>query len=160
MTNLQPKRSRIQTQADYGIPSGEEGMLAWDHVLEQLHAAHNYWLVTANAEGKPHVVPVWGVWVEGTLHFGMGRDTRKARNLAANPQVAIHLDSSEDVVIVEGMAEEVMDPAQHMRIDDAYEAKYDIRHGTPVFALRPTLAFAWNSGDYPLSTTRWTFAGR
>ena len=156
MLNAEPARSRIQTQKEYGIPADEEGMVPWNRVVVQLQSARNFWLVTVRPDGRPHAVPVWGVWVDGTLHFGMGRLTRKAHNLAQNPQVVVHLDSSDDVVIIEGVAAEVTDAALQTRIDDAYEAKYNIRHGTPVFALRPAVVFAWGA-DYPKSTTRWVF---
>jgi nitroimidazol reductase NimA-like FMN-containing flavoprotein (pyridoxamine 5'-phosphate oxidase superfamily) len=98
MLHTQPKRSRLQTQKAYGIPTDEAGMLSWHGVSEQLLKARNYWLVTVRPDGRPHTVPVWGVWVDGTF-FGMRRHTRKARNIAENPQVVVHLDSSEEVVM-------------------------------------------------------------
>jgi hypothetical protein len=100
-------------------------------------------------------VPVWGVWLDETFHFGGGRDTRKARNLAANPEVVVHTESGDDVVILEGIAEEITEPSLLARIDDAYEAKYGIRHGRPVWALRPRVAFAWSK--FPEDATRWLF---
>ncbi|MFQ5576262.1 MAG: pyridoxamine 5'-phosphate oxidase family protein [Anaerolineae bacterium] len=156
MFNTEPAPSRIQTQLEYGIPATDEGMLPWAFVTERLRQARNYGLVTVRPNGRPHAVPVWGVVVDGALHFGMGRDTLKARNLARNPNVVIHLDSSEEVVIVEGRAEEITAPALQTRLDDAYEAKYQIRHGAPVYALRPAVVFAWDAG-YPITATRWKF---
>ena len=47
----------------------------------------------------------------------------------ANLNVVAHSESGEDVVILEGVVEEVTDPVLQERIDDAYEAKYRIRHG-------------------------------
>jgi len=156
MLNTPPQPSRIQTQTEYGIPADETGMLPWSFVAERLPAARNYWLITVRPEVRPHTVPVWGVWLDGDFFFGMGRQTRKARNLAQNPNVAIHLDSSDEVVIIEGVAREVTDPDWHVKIDDAYEAKYQIRHGTPVFKLLPKLVMAWDK-NYPHSATRWVF---
>jgi hypothetical protein len=93
--------------------------------------------------------------VNGRMHFGGGGWTRKARNLAANPSAVIHTESAEVVVILEGVAVEVTDPERQRSIDDAYEAKYGIRHGTPVWELRPAVAFGWT--EYPGTVTRWTF---
>ncbi len=45
-------------------------------------------------------------------------------------------------MILEGVAEEVTDGDRQTRIDDAYEARYGIRHGTPVWALRPRAVYA------------------
>lgn len=56
---------------------------------------------------------------------------------------------------MEGVAEEVTDPSVQERLDDAYEAKYGIRHGTPVWAVQPSLVHAWSS--FPVDATRWLF---
>jgi nitroimidazol reductase NimA-like FMN-containing flavoprotein (pyridoxamine 5'-phosphate oxidase superfamily) len=88
----------------YGIPSNPRGMLPWSFVEERMSAARNYWVATVLPTGGPHLTPVWGLWVEGVFYFGSGAQTRKARNLAANPNVAVHPES-EDVVIIEGVAE-------------------------------------------------------
>lgn len=153
--NPQPGRPHIP---GYGIPTHIEGTLPWSHVEERMAKARNYWVGTVGAEGRPHVVPTWGVWVEGTLYFGGGPDTRWSRNLAANPHVAVHLESGEDVVILEGTVERIVDPAQPFvtQIDDAYEAKYQMRHGVPFWVLRPQVAFAWS--QFPTNATRWRFA--
>lgn len=143
----------------YGIPESSEGLLPWSHVTAKLTAARNYWIATTRPDGRPHAVPVWGVFVEGTLYFGGGAHTRWSRNLDQNPGVVVHLENAEDVVIVEGtvdkLTQETADPALLVRLDDAYQAKYDIRHGTPVWRLRPALAFAWTK--FPDDTTRFTF---
>jgi len=141
----------------YGIPASTEGLLPWSHVTERLERTRNYWVATARPDGRPHAVPVWGVWVGGILYFGGGPETRWSRTLAENPQVAVHLESGEDVAIVEGVVERITDPADPRvaRIDDAYEAKYRMRHGAPFWVLRPRVAFAWSS--FPDNATRWTF---
>lgn len=97
----EPKRSRPSIP-DYGIPESEEGMLPWSHVVERLPGLRNYWVSTTRPDGRPHATPVWGAWVEDTLYFGGGPDTRRSRNLDANPNLVIHLESGDDVVIVEG----------------------------------------------------------
>lgn len=151
----EPRASRPHTQADYGIPSDAADLLPWSFVTDRLAEARNYWLATVRPDGRPHTMPVWGVWVAGTLYFGGGRETIKARNLARNPAVAVHLEDAEEVVIIEGTAEEVLDETLQGRIDDAYEAKYGIRHGTPVWGVRMRKVFAWQA--YPITATRWEF---
>src|SRR3712207_3095759 len=108
--------SRPEIPESYGIPRGKEGMLPWSHVGERMAVERNYWLATVRPDGRPHSVPVWGVWVEESLYFGGGRSTRKARNLATNPNVVAHSESGENVVILEGVVEEVTDPALQERI--------------------------------------------
>lgn len=153
--SAEPEPSRLQTEESYGVPESVEGMLPWSYVEERMPGARNYWLATVRPDGRPHSVPVWGIWLDGTFYFGGGRRTRKARNLETNPHVVVHLESGDDVVILEGVAEEITDPSLLVRIDDAYEAKYGIRHGTPIWALRPRAAYGWD--DFPKSATRWLF---
>ena len=118
----------------YGIPETDEGVLPWSFALERLERAQNYWIATTRPDGRPHAVPVWGVLVEGTVYFGGGPETVWARNLARDPRVVVHLESGDEVVIIEGTAirhtEENTDAALLTKIDDAYEPKYDMRHGT------------------------------
>ncbi len=154
--NAQPTPSRPYVPG-YGIPESIEGVLPWSHVTERLEKARNYWVATTRPDGRPHAVPVWGVWVDGVLYFGGGPDTRWSRNLAADPRVAVHLESGDDVVILEGTVDRITDPSDPRvtRIDDRYEAKYKMRHGIPLWVLQPHVAFAWSA--FPSNATRWFF---
>ena len=69
--------------------------------------SRSYWICTARPDGRPHSIPVWGMWVDGALYFGTARDARKAKNIAHNPAVSVHLESGDDVVILEGKASEI-----------------------------------------------------
>jgi hypothetical protein len=143
--------------AEYGVPKTMKGALPWSHAVERLEKAKNYWIGTAQSDGKPHTMPTWGVWVDNTLYFGGGPETRWSRNLTENPQVAVHLESGDDVVIVEGRVDRITDPADPRltAVDDAYEVKYKMRHGAPVWVLRPKVVFAWS--QFPTNMTRWKF---
>ena len=144
----------------YGIPSGPRGMLPWSFVEERMIAARDYWVATVLPAGGPHLTPVWGLWVEGAFYFGSGPRTRKARNLAENPNVAVH-PQSDDVVIIEGVVEMVTDPdpALAERVYAASTAKYgsgthDIEGS---YAVRPRVVFAWTASGFPNTATRWVF---
>ena len=52
---------------DYGIHEGDEGMLTWDFVDEQMANSRNYWISTTRPDGRPHVAPVWGIWKVGMM---------------------------------------------------------------------------------------------
>jgi hypothetical protein len=142
---------------DYGIPQDRQGLLSWDHAAERLKASRHYWVVTAGADATPHAVPVWGVWLRRALFLGGGPDTRWARNLAANPNAVAHLESGEDVVLVEGPVGQTTDADDTLvsHVQDAYEAKYNFRHPPPFWILKPRRAFAWTS--FPKDATRWRF---
>ncbi len=63
-------------------------------------------VATIGADGLPDVVPVHPAWEGDTLWFMTFGDSVKARNLAANPNVAAHwqVDESGDGVEVWGTA--------------------------------------------------------
>ncbi len=159
LTPENAERSRVQTMPDYGIPTDEEGMLTWDWVLERLQKAKNYWICSIRPDGLPHVVPTWGVVVDGKVYHGGGPGTKRHRNLVENPNVVIHLESGDEVVILEGTVilhdETNIDPDFLQRADDEYEKKYNMRHGVPFWELIPKKAFAW--AKYPTTCTRWVF---
>jgi hypothetical protein len=110
----------------YGIHPDGEGILPWSFVDKRMSSARNYWVSTTRSDGRPHAAPVWGVWLDGAFYFGTGSASRKARNLAKSPNVVVHLESGDEVVIFEGGAEEVADPAL---LDAAFRAKYGIDTG-------------------------------
>ena len=47
--------------------------------------------------------------MDGAFYFGGGPQTRKVRNLAENPSVAVH-PAGDDVLVLEGIAEVLTDP--------------------------------------------------
>ncbi|HLV37672.1 MAG TPA: pyridoxamine 5'-phosphate oxidase family protein [Spirillospora sp.] len=151
-----PQPSQPHPLAGYWSPKDADKLLAWDYVSQRMSEARNYWIATTNPDGRPHVVPVWGVWLENTLYFGGSPDTRWSRNLEHSPQVAVHLDDSDKAVILEGTVTRLTDPnSEQMRhIDDAYEIKYDMRHGPPIWQLHLRKVLAWMTMD---TATRWVF---
>ena len=76
---------------DYGVDTPSWAALPWSWAAERLTANQNFWLVTVSAEGRPHALPVWGVWddAEARFAFTSGPRARKVRNLATNRKVVI-----------------------------------------------------------------------
>ncbi len=97
----EPRRSRPAIPG-YSIPHDEDGMRAWSDVSAQIAQARQYWVGTVDTRGQPHAVPTWGIWVDTTLFFDGGPQVRWVRNLVVNPKVVVHLESGENVVILEG----------------------------------------------------------
>lgn len=155
MAESSPTASRPDIP-DYGVPEHRRGILPWSHAVQRLEAGRHYWVTTADPSGRPHAVPVWGVWVGESLLFGGGPETRWARNLAANPEVVMHLEDGVDVVILEGAVTRTgNDDPLAEAAQDAYESKYEFRHPPPFWVLRPRVAFAWT--EFPKDATRWRF---
>jgi PPOX class probable F420-dependent enzyme len=154
-----PVASRPSFHPGYGISAGEEGMLDWDWAEERLVAARNYWIATTRADGRPHAVPVWGVWLEGALIFGTNPESVKGRNIARDPRVVAHLESGDEVVILEGTITMLDNAAQLQELERVYSAKYefDVKL-SGAFQLQPDYALAWTESDYPRTATRFDFA--
>ena len=103
----------------------------WEAVEHLLAEAQLYWIITVRADGRPHAVPLFGVWQDGAFAFCTGSDEQKQRNLDGNPQVAVTTgstgadgwDSGRDVV-VEGTAVRVTDPEALRSLAAAWLAKY------------------------------------
>jgi general stress protein 26 len=156
-----------------------EGAVAteWARARGDLQDAGVYWLSTVRPDGRPHVTPLLGIWLDGALYFCTGPDERKARNLAQNPQCVLTtgrngFDDGLDLV-VEGAAAKVSDKAELGRVADTYESKYgphftapegtwfglgdNIRGGNVlVYRVAPAKAFGFGKGKQ-FSQTRWRF---
>ena len=80
---------------DYGVDTDKWVALPWSWAVERLEQSRNLWVVTASATGRPHALPVWGVWDDDVPGFGWScaPGSRKAANLAANPQVCVMVDA-------------------------------------------------------------------
>lgn len=154
--------------AGYGVPETDEGTLDWSWAVERLEPAATYWFSTTRPDGRPHAMPAWGVWLDDALFFEGSPATRRARNIAANPEVVIHLESGDEVVILEGRVAEAAPPARELaeRLAAAFTEKYGATkweyRPTPdqwerggLWVLRPRVAFGWR--DFPADVTRWRF---
>ncbi|TMK28946.1 MAG: pyridoxamine 5'-phosphate oxidase [Actinobacteria bacterium] len=162
MTDPRPTAPRMP--AAYGVPTDASGaeLLPWSWAVERLVLARNYWICTTRADGRPHAAPVWGLWLDEALWFSTSPESQKGRNLARNPTVLVHLESGDDVVILEGEAEPSRDADALARFVDAYEAKYDYRvdlsnSDTPIYVVRPRIAQTWAESGFPRAAVRWLF---
>lgn len=158
----EPKAGRLAFPRGYAVPKGDE-LIPWSWVAERLERSENYWMATTNPDGRPHVTPLWGVWVDQALYFDGIPTARWARNLKVNPAAAIHLESGTDVVILDGAVEVlVVDAGLGHRIVEAWSAKYGRLQPEPatsgIFCFRPRAARAWSR--FPDDATRWSFSPR
>ncbi|HEX2286312.1 MAG TPA: pyridoxamine 5'-phosphate oxidase family protein [Mycobacterium sp.] len=100
----------------------------WSRVDEALTNAELYWLTTVRGDGRPHVTPLVGVWVENSFVFCTGPDEQKARNLERNSNVVVTTGANSwkeglDVV-VEGSATRLTGTQTLTPLADAYREKY------------------------------------
>ena len=158
----EPVPDRPWMGVGYGISQDGDGTanLPWSEVMAWFTTSRSYWLATTRSDGRPHVMPVWGVVIGGVLLFSTSRDSRKGRNLAERPECVIHLESGDDVLILEGIVEEFRDPLALEKYVEAYETKYQFRPdpsdpGSSTYALRPKVGFSWREVAFEASATRW-----
>ena len=132
-------------------------------------AFHGAYLLAGHhhAIGCPHAAPVWGAVTGGTLYLYSERSTVKARNLATDPRVVVHLESGEDVLIMRGTAEDLGAPSSAPPVIAALAVKYtgpeDQQYLPSVdpdfdvlYAIRPRSAMTWRLDNYAPSLRRWS----
>jgi hypothetical protein len=129
-------------------------------VSRRLAEAPRYWLVTVRPDGRPHVVPTDGLWVDDSLWFG-GGDTVHLRNLARNSAGAVHLEDGKRAVIVEGRAAmTAASPEQAEALAALSLSKYGFAppldaYAAGIWRLAPVRALAWDA--FPDDVTRFRF---
>jgi hypothetical protein len=158
----------------YGNPA-----LSWSRPHDLLAAsatAHvNFFLGTVRPDGRPHAAGIGALWHDGDLYLVSGPETRKSRNLAANPActISVHLEGID--LVLEGEAHRVTDPptlerlAQRYRDEggwpaevqgDAFTAPYSAPSAGPPpwYLYRFTFHTAFGvGGEEPGGATRWHF---
>ncbi|HVL07302.1 MAG TPA: pyridoxamine 5'-phosphate oxidase family protein [Acidimicrobiales bacterium] len=154
----EPAVERLDLPAGYGSPSER---LVWADVRARLEAAPHVWLATVRPDGRPHTVPVDGLWVDGAFWFGGSAETVKHRNLLLDGRASVHAGDGDAAVIVEGTAELVHPGAgtvEGLRAASAEKYGYAPPAGAyagGVWRLRPSKVMAWTS--LPVDATRFRF---
>ena len=158
----------------YGYPA-----LPWSRPHDLLAAGPptadiTFFLGTSRPDGRPHAAGIGALWLDGDLYFTSGPQTRKARNLAANPACTISVGLEGIDLILEGQATRVTDQptlevvARRYREGgwptqvegDAFTAPYSAPSaGPPPWQLyRFTFHTAFGvAGAEPHGATRWRF---
>ena len=140
-------RRRPAIPKSYGIAEGTDGMLTWEEAEAVLSAAEIYWVASSLPDGTPHLIPIWGAWVDGAGYIEGGDETRWARNLAGGGDAHVGADGRGIQVMVRGRAEKVtVDDATQVAIADGYAAKYPYRpQGDEFWRITPDRVLAWST---------------
>ena len=112
----------------------------WSDIDRRLTQAPLYWILTVRSNGRPHAVPLCGVWRDGAFFFCTGDAEQKMRNLEHDPRVVVTAGplgadgwgKGKDIA-VEGTAERVTDEALLQELTEDWRTKYD---GDWVFEAR------------------------
>lgn len=153
--------------AGYGVVAANEGsgLLPWSWAEERLAATRHCWVATTWSDGRPHLSPVWSVWLEDCLWFSCGVRSRKASNLAVDPRCTLSTDDPLNPVVVSGEATLSPSPSQVDRFVDTLDEKYgttsppDLRDPAvcATVRVRAVSVIALRSDDFTGTPTRWTF---
>ena len=159
MMAADPAAELLDLPPGYGTPKVS---LRWGDVRPRLTGATHYWLATVSGDGRPHVVPLDGIWLDDEWYFGGSPETVKHRNLKANPTAVVHLENAEHAVIVEGRCEHVVpDDQLARRLSELSKSKYGYGPdpasyaNTGVWRLRPERVLSWQR--FPRDATRFVF---
>jgi hypothetical protein len=154
---------------DVGFEPEDLTLLPWQDARRALEVAKTYWLSTVRPDGRPHVMPVWAVWLDDVLLFSTADTSRKGRNLAQNPRCAVSVEGDGLDLVLEGVVAKLNDTALLEQAVALYTQKYDWPvqprdggfydekgNGGPVYVVRPTVVFGFGQAS-SFSATRWVF---
>ena len=165
-----PARDRPKLPDGY-FTTTPKGMLAWTAVEALIRAAPYFWIATTNADGGPHLIQQWGVWIDQRLFFDGSDRTRWARNLARDPRVSFGMQSGNNAAYGDGTVEIVrgVPVALARRMAAQYGAKYGpgFKYRPKpeqfvkghVFRVDPEKLIAFDVKRFNTSATRFSFAG-
>ena len=152
--------------------------IPWERARERLEEdagiSPTHWLATVRSDGRPRVMPVWTVWMDGAFYFVAGAATRQSKNLAQHAHCVIAVASSGLDLVVEGEATKVSDETRLRQVADAYAVQgwhptvhngvFYADDGAPgtgpppydVYEVVPVIVIGLDT-DEPYSATRWRF---
>ena len=156
------------TRPDFpkGYVDHPTAIVAWEEVEQRLVDARHYWICSVRPNQNPHVIPRWAVWVNGRIYYDGSPETRHAKNIVDNPNVALHLESGVEAVILYGTAQPEPKPEDDLAILIAreYRRKYELLGYAPeptqwgnggLFSITPRKVIAWTS--FMENPTRFTW---
>ncbi|HEY5729724.1 MAG TPA: pyridoxamine 5'-phosphate oxidase family protein [Anaerolineales bacterium] len=138
-----------------GYADNPASYVDWEWVAAQLTESKNYWLCSVRPDKRPHVVPRWGAFIDNRLWYDGSPETRHARNIMDNSHVSLHLESGNQVVIMEGISKPAEKPTPEFakKLAKAISDKYSDQGYSPE-------ATQWDEGGLyvftPLQCIAWT----
>jgi hypothetical protein len=93
-------------------------------IAERLAKERNIWIVTVRPDCRPHMVPVWFVWLRDGIFVCIEPESVKGRNLRKNRNVSLALEVGTHPVICEGEAQLLKKPWPE-DVVKLFQEKYD-----------------------------------
>ncbi len=123
----------------------------WRAIEARLGREPVIWLATVRDDGRPHLVPIWFIWLEERIYIATGSDTQKFVNISRNNEVALSLPNADNVIIMEGEAHIADWKAIDILADYFYHKyEWDFRHDDSanwrLIEITPYKILAWGDG--------------
>ena len=158
-----PRRVRPKFPEKWHVPNDPKLWITWGHANNKLVREKVYWISTASLRGRPHAVPIWGIWKKNKFYFETDPKSVKGKNLSNNQSLVFHIQDGMDTVIVEGSARKEKTTRVLNQLKKDYVRKYQY---TPdwsndldqiVFRVEPKVAHAWKAPRMHRSLVKFIF---
>ena len=123
----------------------------WRAIEARLSRESTIWLATVRVDGRPHLVPLWYVWLDERLYVCTGSATQKYANLINNQNVALALPDAANVIVIEGEAHtaakgQIDGLAEHFYHKYEWDFRYDETADWRLIEITPFKIMAWGDG--------------
>ncbi|MCP4423147.1 MAG: hypothetical protein GY803_01510 [Chloroflexi bacterium] len=130
----------------------------WRAIDARLGREMTIWMATARGDGRPHLIPIWFVWLDDKIYIATGDETQKFTNMRFNQNVALSLPDTESVVLIEGEAHvadrQTVDAlAEYFYHKYEWDFRYDETAVWRLVEITPHKILAWGDG-YEAEGTR------
>jgi general stress protein 26 len=123
----------------------------WRTLEARLGREFTIWIATVRNDGRPHMTPVWYVWLEGRIYVAIGTESQKFVNLRGNQLVSLALPDTENVIILEGEAHAADRPTSDKIADYFFhkyewDFRYDDSSNWRLIEITPNKILTWGDG--------------
>jgi pyridoxine/pyridoxamine 5'-phosphate oxidase len=123
----------------------------WRTVEARLGREMTIWIATVRDDGRPHLTPVWYVWLDDRVFIAIGASSVKFANLHLNRNVSLALPDTDRVIILEGLAqvaeERLSDKlAEYFFNKYEWDFRYDDTADWRLVEIHPGKILAWGDG--------------
>lgn len=130
----------------------------WRAIEARLGREPTIWVATVRYDGRPHLTPVWFIWLNEKVYISIGAETQKFVNLIANQSIALSLPDTDSVVLIEGEAhvadwQTVDTLADYFFHKYEWDFRYDDSADWRLVEVTPHKILAWGDG-YEAEGTR------
>jgi general stress protein 26 len=123
----------------------------WRALEARLGRQKEIWVATVRRDGRPHLTPLWFVWLEDKIWISTGTATQKFTNMRGNQSVALALPDPLNVAIIEGEAHvaarsDIDKLADYFFNKYEWDFRYDDSAKWQLIEITPLKILAWGDG--------------